>query len=195
MAIEKSSLGKHTIYQDPTLKGKTLLGFKGDAFLEAGYIYAPYIPMYTTPTIMSREQIKEETRVPIKIIKAAMKQAGYKINRDFIIQTDPFSATVVVSAQPGRRFTDYGQCRASTMRKGKLSITWTYDPSGGYGAKDSKNVDVTLADPGCFQQISETIVRAVKENQTKPATPGIYARYGYNKGITSPYYSTIKVTI
>lgn len=172
-----------------------LLGYKGKSFLDVGFFYAPYVPLQVTPTFMSKEQLKEETRVPIKVIKVAMKQAGYKINRDFVIETDPLSATMTVIARPGRRFTDYGQCRASTMRKGKLSITWTYDPSGGYGGKASRNVDIPLADPGCFQQISETIVKAIKENQTKSTNHGIYARYGYNKRIKPSYYGTIKVTI
>jgi hypothetical protein len=29
-----------------------MMGYKGQLFLEAGYIYAPYIPLYTTPTIV-----------------------------------------------------------------------------------------------------------------------------------------------
>lgn len=156
---------------------KFLQGYKGSSFLDAGYIYAPYIPLYTTPTItiMSPEQIKAETRVPIKAIKAAMRQAAYKINRDFIIETDPWSATIIIRAKPGRRFTDYGECRA-TVRNGKLNITWTYDPPNGMDGTDIKAVDIQLADPGCFSQISEAIVKAIKQNQTKPAR-GIITRY------------------
>jgi hypothetical protein len=29
-----------------------LVGYKGSTFLEAGYVYAPYIPFYTTPTVV-----------------------------------------------------------------------------------------------------------------------------------------------
>lgn len=29
-----------------------LVGYKGQTFLEAGYVYAPYIPFYTTPTVV-----------------------------------------------------------------------------------------------------------------------------------------------
>jgi len=47
-----------TVYKDPFL-GEGLpnpdifiIGYKGSSFLEAGYVYAPYIPLYTTPTIV-----------------------------------------------------------------------------------------------------------------------------------------------
>jgi hypothetical protein len=39
-----------TVYCDPWFQDdKILLGFKGASFLEAGYVYAPYVPVYTTP--------------------------------------------------------------------------------------------------------------------------------------------------
>lgn len=47
-----------TVYKDPFLgEGLSnpdvfLIGYKGSSFLEAGYVYAPYIPLYTTPTIV-----------------------------------------------------------------------------------------------------------------------------------------------
>lgn len=48
-----------TVYKDPFL-GQQLpagqrdigvIGYKGPTFIDAGYVYAPYIPLYTTPTI------------------------------------------------------------------------------------------------------------------------------------------------
>jgi len=42
-----------TIYKDPFFPtSKWMIGYKGNSFLEAGYVYSPYIPMYTTPTII-----------------------------------------------------------------------------------------------------------------------------------------------
>lgn len=47
-----------TIYKDPFFgQGQAqprigLIGFKGSSFLDSGYVYAPYIPLYTTPTIV-----------------------------------------------------------------------------------------------------------------------------------------------
>jgi len=50
--------GRWKIYKDPynlTATGDQknfLIGYKGGSFLEAGYVYAPYIPFYTTPTVI-----------------------------------------------------------------------------------------------------------------------------------------------
>jgi hypothetical protein len=50
--------GRWRCYKDPynidgTDDGKNfLIGFKGSTFLDAGYVYAPYIPFYTTPTVV-----------------------------------------------------------------------------------------------------------------------------------------------
>jgi hypothetical protein len=59
--LEKYNLGvekignltsRYTVYKDPYLpKEIVLIGHKGNTFLEAGYIYAPYIPLQLTNTI------------------------------------------------------------------------------------------------------------------------------------------------
>ena len=47
-----------TVYKDPFLgfglaqPDIFITGYKGQSFLEAGYVYAPYIPLYTTPTVV-----------------------------------------------------------------------------------------------------------------------------------------------
>lgn len=42
-----------TVYMDPFLTtNKWIQGYKGSSFLDTGYVYAPYIPLYTTPTII-----------------------------------------------------------------------------------------------------------------------------------------------
>lgn len=42
-----------TIFKDPFFPAtKWVMGFKGNSFLDTGYVYAPYIPIYTTPTIV-----------------------------------------------------------------------------------------------------------------------------------------------
>jgi hypothetical protein len=54
LGIEKiGSLGnRYVVYKDPYLPSNiVLLGHKGNTFLEAGYIYAPYIPLQLTATI------------------------------------------------------------------------------------------------------------------------------------------------
>jgi hypothetical protein len=45
--------GRWSMFKDPFYNDdQWLMGFKGSTFLEAGYIYAPYIPLYTTPLIV-----------------------------------------------------------------------------------------------------------------------------------------------
>lgn len=45
--------GQWDIYKDPFYPVKKfLMGYKGSSFLESGYVYAPYIPLYTTPTVV-----------------------------------------------------------------------------------------------------------------------------------------------
>jgi hypothetical protein len=42
---------KFTVYQDPFLDdNKVLVGLRGSNFLDAGYVFAPYIPLQVTPT-------------------------------------------------------------------------------------------------------------------------------------------------
>lgn len=45
--------GRWTIYKSPFLPdAKWVQGYKGNSFLDAGYVYSPYIPIYTTPTVV-----------------------------------------------------------------------------------------------------------------------------------------------
>lgn len=42
---------KPTIYRNPYEPHGVLRGFTGQSFMEAGYVYAPYIPMTISPTV------------------------------------------------------------------------------------------------------------------------------------------------
>ena len=45
--------GKWKVYKNPFYNADHfLLGYKGDSWLDAGYVYAPYLPLYTTPTVV-----------------------------------------------------------------------------------------------------------------------------------------------
>jgi hypothetical protein len=50
--------GRWRVYKDPynidgtDTQRNYLIGYKGASFLDAGYVYAPYIPFYTTPTVV-----------------------------------------------------------------------------------------------------------------------------------------------
>lgn len=44
---------RYRVYKDPmAVANRMLLGYKGNSFFETGYVYAPYVPLYTTPTII-----------------------------------------------------------------------------------------------------------------------------------------------
>jgi len=45
--------GLYAVYVTPFYSfGQFVIGFKGDSFLNAGYVYAPYLPIFVTPTII-----------------------------------------------------------------------------------------------------------------------------------------------
>lgn len=47
------------VYSDPYFpKNKILVGYKGNSFLSTSYVYAPYQPLYTTPTIYDPNTLK-----------------------------------------------------------------------------------------------------------------------------------------
>lgn len=68
--------GRWSIYKDPYMDADTfLVGWKGNSFLEAGYVFAPYVPLYTTPTYVLDDMLNR---------KGMMSQYGVKaINGDF----------------------------------------------------------------------------------------------------------------
>jgi len=70
--------GRWSIYKDPYLDADTfLLGWKGTSFLEAGYVFAPYVPLYTTPTYVLDDMLNR---------KGMMSQYGVKaINGDYYV--------------------------------------------------------------------------------------------------------------
>jgi hypothetical protein len=45
--------GRWEIFKDANYAASEyLVGYKGETMWETGYIYAPYVPIYTTPTVM-----------------------------------------------------------------------------------------------------------------------------------------------
>lgn len=52
-------LRKWAVYVDPYLEDdKVLIGLKGNSFLDAGYVYAPYVPLQVTPTFYNPDTFK-----------------------------------------------------------------------------------------------------------------------------------------
>lgn len=64
------TLDGKTIVQDPFQDTDTYVaGYRGDNYLMAGFIYAPYIPLFTTPTLMTSDLTSQ---------KGFMSSCGFK---------------------------------------------------------------------------------------------------------------------
>ena len=65
------TLGEYSVYKDPTYPtSEFLMGYKGGSFLDTGYIWAPYLMLYTTPTIVLEDMIGR---------KGMMQRTGLKV--------------------------------------------------------------------------------------------------------------------
>jgi len=52
-------LNKWAVYVDPYMNdNEILLGLKGNSFLDAGFVYAPYVPLQVTPTFLDPDDFK-----------------------------------------------------------------------------------------------------------------------------------------
>lgn len=76
--------GRWNIITDPLAPtNKILMGYKGNSFFQTGYVYAPYQPLYTSPTIIDADMTPR---------KAVMTRFGRKV-----VSSD-FYATVTIGA-------------------------------------------------------------------------------------------------
>ena len=58
-----------TVIQDPFIPANQyVMGYKGDSFLNSGFVYAPYIPLFSTPTLVTSDTVAQ---------KGFMSSAGY----------------------------------------------------------------------------------------------------------------------
>ena len=68
---ELGTLDGRLIIHDPLLGVTELLfGFKGDNYLFSGFLFAPYIPLFSTPTLVTAD---------LKAQKGFLASAGYKV--------------------------------------------------------------------------------------------------------------------
>ena len=59
-------------YKDPLFaNNQTLMGFKGNSYMDSGYFYAPYVPMTQTPTVLDPNSFSSS--------KGILSQYGKKI--------------------------------------------------------------------------------------------------------------------
>lgn len=68
---------KIKIYKDPLFPNcKILTGFKGNTVLDSGYIYAPYIPLLSTPTVVDPNSFSPNKGVMTRYGKKLIEDGG-----------------------------------------------------------------------------------------------------------------------
>ena len=71
---------KMDIYVDPYFPRQVLLvGRKGSSFLESGYVYAPYVPLQVTPTILDPDTFKPRKGVMTRYAKEMVRADMYGV--------------------------------------------------------------------------------------------------------------------
>jgi hypothetical protein len=69
---------RFTVYKDPYfIRNRILVGYKGGAFLETGYVYAPYVPLIVTPTIYAPEDLTPRKGVMTRYAKQLVRSDFY----------------------------------------------------------------------------------------------------------------------
>lgn len=69
--------GKLKLYKDPLFPNcKILLGFKGGSPLDAGFFYAPYIPLLSTPTVLDPNSFVPNKGVMCRYGKKLIEDGG-----------------------------------------------------------------------------------------------------------------------
>ena len=78
-AVKVGSLSrKFDVMVDPYFpRGVILVGRKGNSFLESGYVYAPYVPLQTTPTIFGPEDFVPRKGVMTRYAKKMVRPDMY----------------------------------------------------------------------------------------------------------------------
>ena len=78
-AVKTGNLSKKwDVYVDPYfLRSVILVGRKGGSFLESGYVYAPYVPLQTTPTIFGPEDFVPRKGVMTRYAKKMVRPDMY----------------------------------------------------------------------------------------------------------------------
>jgi hypothetical protein len=82
LGIEKiGNLGnRYVVYKDPYLPAEVvLIGHKGNTFLEAGYVYAPYIPLQLTATIYDPNDFTPRKGIMTRYAKKMINNRFYGV--------------------------------------------------------------------------------------------------------------------
>jgi hypothetical protein len=71
---------RFTVYKDPYFpRNRILVGYKGNSYLETGYVYAPYVPLIVTPTIFQPEDFTPRKGVMTRYGKKMIRSDFYGI--------------------------------------------------------------------------------------------------------------------
>ena len=77
-------MNKFAVYQDPFLDPSSqgnspniLIGLKGSSFLDAGYVYAPYIPLQVTPTFLDPDDFTFRKGLRTRYAKKMLRPEYY----------------------------------------------------------------------------------------------------------------------
>jgi len=69
--------GKLKLYKDPLFPNcRILMGYKGNSVLDAGYFYAPYIPLLSTPTVLDPNSFVPNKGVMTRYGKKLIEDGG-----------------------------------------------------------------------------------------------------------------------
>lgn len=80
MGVEKagSLANRFTVYKVPFFyRNVILVGYKGDEWLNTGYVYAPYVPMIVTPTIYEPDNFTPRKAVMTRYAKQVIRGDYY----------------------------------------------------------------------------------------------------------------------
>ena len=93
MGIERvgSLQNRYQVFRDPYSPAwSIIIGHKGKSLLDTGYIYAPYIPMQLTPTIINPENFAPVKGIMTRYAKKCVNNRFYgAIKVDGLVQWDP----------------------------------------------------------------------------------------------------------
>ena len=71
-------MGKWTVYEDPYFtRDQMLIGLKGDGFLNAGYAWAPYVPLQVTPTFLDPADMTMRKGLRTRYAKKLLRSEFY----------------------------------------------------------------------------------------------------------------------
>ena len=93
MGIERIGAvsGRYQVYRDPYSPAwSIIIGHKGKSLLDTGYIYAPYIPMQLTPTIVNPENFAPVKGIMTRYAKKVVNNRFFgHVRVDGLVQWDP----------------------------------------------------------------------------------------------------------